>query len=86
MTSDNVSALLRIIAGLAADQGKTEAGAALRLIAMSVDSGARVDQHLDELADRLEEGGDLSDWSDIRNRIDNEVSAFLSDDESGPDG
>ena len=43
------------------------------------DAGKDIDEHMQEIADKLEAGDDLDNWDDIMERIDAEVEDFLDE-------
>jgi hypothetical protein len=70
---------LRSVGALFALQGKPEISGAINAALDAHQAGRNVDAHLQSIADTLEAGGELDDWTAIRHKIDLEVDDFLDD-------
>ena len=60
-------------------QGKSEVGNTINQVLDLYGAGKNVDAHMAAIADKLEAGGDLDDWSDIQAKINAEVDEFLDE-------
>ena len=60
-------------------QGKSEVSNTINQVLDLYSAGKNVDDHMKAIADKLEAGGDLDDWSDIQAKLDAEVDDFLGD-------
>jgi hypothetical protein len=65
-------------------QGKPEVGNTINQVLELYQAGKNVDAHMQAIADKLEAGDDLDDWSQIQDKINAEVDDFL--DEAPPPG
>lgn len=71
---------LRSVGTLFALQGKPQVGDTINQVLDLYAAGKNVDAYMQEISDKLEDGGDLDDWGDIQARINAEVDDFLSND------
>lgn len=69
---------LRGLGTLFALQGKPEVGNTINQVLDLYGAGKNVDAHMSAIADKLEAGDDLDDWSEIQDKINAEVDDFLS--------
>lgn len=69
---------LRSVSTLFALQGKPEVGNTINQVLDLYAAGKNVDDHMAAIADKLEAGDSLDDWSDIQAKLDAEVDDFLS--------
>lgn len=71
---------LRSVGTLFALQGKPEISQTINAVLKAYQAGKNVDKHMATIADRLEKGGDLADWGNLKRRINDEVADFLAED------
>jgi RecB family exonuclease len=70
---------LRGLSTLFTLQGKSEIGNTINQVLDLYGAGKNVDAHMKAIAEKLEAGDDLDDWSDIQAKLDAEVDDFLGD-------
>jgi len=62
-------------------QGKIEVGNTINQVLDLYGAGRNVDAYMKDIAEKLEAGDNLDDWSDIQAKLDAEVADFLGDEE-----
>ncbi len=70
---------LRGLGTLFALQGNAEVGKTINQVLDLYGAGKNVDAHMKAIADKLEAGDDLDDWSLIQAKLDAEVADFLDE-------
>lgn len=69
---------LRSLALLLSLQGRTSEASTLSALASAAESGADVDAHMKEVAEKLKAGGAV-DWNDVTARIQNSSARLHAD-------